>query len=145
MDAVPRDSSFSNTMADLLAQAGVGPSSVIRIAGPGGLAPLLWLCRHGYDQVGYLPQGPCPADDCDLLMILHPGDAESLGHTLEKASHLKAGGVLVVQTPNPPADVVPDPLHLQLAASGYRVERCLHGAHREIHVARRQAVLKKAA
>jgi hypothetical protein len=125
-------------MPDLLRLTGVGRDSVIRIAGPGGLAPLLWFCRHGYDRVGYVRPGPCPADECDLLLVLNAGGPDTLARTLGHTAHVKAGGVLVIETPNPSPRAANDPVHDQLQACGYRVEQCLHGAHKEIHVARRE-------
>jgi len=46
---------------------------------------------------------------------------------------------LIVQTPQPSPDSGGDPVHDLLGEAGYVVERCLHGAHRELHVARRRA------
>ncbi|UTP41706.1 hypothetical protein M9M90_21000 (plasmid) [Phenylobacterium sp. LH3H17] len=145
-DPLQRKHRFGQTMHDMLSQAGVTHDSVIRIAGPGGLAPLLWFCRHGYNKVGYVRQGPCPADDCDLLLVLNASSPETLARTLHDASHVKAGGILVIETPTPAAGMKVDPVHRALETCGYHVERCLHGAHKEIHVARREvAPMKKAA
>jgi len=61
--------STSDTLTDLLAQAGVGKDDTIRVTGPAGLAALLWFCRHGYQQVGYVSRGRGPTDDGDLLLV----------------------------------------------------------------------------
>ena len=51
-------------MTGLFRRAGVDKTSVIRVTGRGGLATVLWLCRRGYEQVGYVRHGPCPTDRC---------------------------------------------------------------------------------
>ena len=133
-------------MAGLLRRAGVDKTSVIRVVGPGGLATLLWLCRHGYEQVGYVRHGPCPSDPCDLLVVLQDGEAGALAETLDQAPHLRDGGMLVLQTPDHDPAEGPDPVDRLLDRCGYRVELCLHGCRRELHLARRQAgVDRKAA
>jgi len=136
---VERPSPLNDLLTELLARAGVDKSSAIRVTGPGGLAALLWLCRHGYEQVGYVRAGPCPAEDGDLVLAPQTCDVDALAVILRRGPHPRAGGVLIVQTPIPP-DTEPgaaDPVHDLLTKSGYRVERCLRGHHRELHVARR--------
>lgn len=128
--------SLNDLLTELLARAGVDKSSAIRVTGPGGLAALLWLCRHGYEQVGYVRCGPCPAEDGDLVLAPQTCDVDALAVILQRGPHPRAGGVLIVQTPIP-SGVGPDPVHDLLMRSGYRVERCLRGHHRELHVARR--------
>jgi hypothetical protein len=141
-------SSLSDILTDLLRRAGVDKSSTIRVTGPAGLAALLWFCRHGYDQVGYVRAGPSPADDGDLVLAPQTCDVGALAAMLSRGPHPRAGGVLIVQTPIP--DVASggvDPVHDLLFRNGYRVERCLRGHHRELHVARRRnpALERKAA
>jgi hypothetical protein len=131
-------SSVNDILTDLLQHAGVCKSSTIRVTGPAGLAALLWFCRHGYEQVGYVRAGPCPAEDGDLVLAPQTCDLPTLAAILARGPHPRAGGVLIVQTPIP--DVAPgavDPVHDLLEQSGYRVERCVRGHHRELHVARR--------
>lgn len=131
---------MSDILADLLKRAGVDKSSTIRVTGPAGLAALLWFCRHGYEQVGYVRGGPCPADGGDLVLAPQTCDVAGLAGILAKGPHPRAGGVLIVQTPIPAGapDLV-DPVHELLARCGYNVERCVRGHHRELHVARRRA------
>jgi hypothetical protein len=132
----------SHVIADLLKGAGVDKTSIIRITGPAGLAALLWFCRHGYEQVGYVRAGPCPADDGDVVLAPQTCDVGELEALLKRGPHPRAGGVLIVQTPIPD-DATPgrgDPVHELLNRNGYRVERCLRGHHRELHVARRRGV-----
>ena len=58
---------------------------------------------------------------------------------LETGPHVREGGVLVFQSPLPALAGKADPIHRLLANHGYVVEQCLHGARRELHVARRLA------
>ena len=130
-------SSVSDTLSELLQRAGVGKLSTIRITGAAGLASLLWFCRHGYEHVGYSRGGP-GGGDIDLLFVPQTCDLKALDAILSQGPHPTEGGVLIVQTPEVlNADGV-DPVHDLLARRGYSVERCLHGRHRELHVARRQ-------
>jgi hypothetical protein len=132
--------SLSDTLADLLQGAGVDKTSKIRVTGPAGLAALLWFCRHRYEQVGFVKSGPSPSDDGDLLIVPQTCDIDALAAILQRGPHARQGGVLIVQTPEPDETAAgPDPVHSLLRKSGYRVERCLHGHHRELHVARRRA------
>ncbi len=130
--------SVSETLADILTRAGVSKSSTIRVTGPAGLAALLWFCRHGYDQVGFARGGPHLADDADLVLVPQTHGLEDLERLLHQGPHPRAGGVLIVQTPEPENASGADPVHDLLARSGYRLELCLHGRHRELHVARRE-------
>jgi len=139
-------SSVSDTLSELLQRAGVGKLSTIRVTGAAGLASLLWFCRHGYEHVGYSRCGP-GGDDIDLLFVPQTCDLTTLDAILSQGPHPAEGGVLIVQTPERRAANGDDPVHDLLARRGYRVERCLHGRHRELHVARREprAALRSAA
>ncbi|MBU1377354.1 MAG: hypothetical protein KKE02_13100 [Alphaproteobacteria bacterium] len=129
----------------LLRSAGVDRSSLIRVTGPSGLSALMWLCRHGYQQVGYLKSGRgCPHEAPDALVVAHTCGAAWLARLLETGPHVREGGVLVFLSPLPEAQAA-DPIHRLLAAHGYDVERCVHGARRELHVARRRPLLRRAA
>jgi hypothetical protein len=128
-------------LTDLLECAGLNKSSTIRVTGPASLAALIWFCRHGYEQVGYVRAGPCPADDGDLVLVPQTCDVAALEAILRNGPHPRQGGVLIVQTPELAANAAGvDPVHELLAQCGYRVERCLHGRHRELHVARRRTL-----
>lgn len=128
-------------MAELFRRAGVDKTSVIRVTGRGGLATLLWLCRRGYEQVGYVRHGPCPTDRCDLLLVLEGDDAGALAETLEQGPHLRNGGVLVVQTAETGAGEGADAVDQLLGRCGFRVEEPVHGRHRDLHFARRDTAL----
>jgi len=129
-------SSLSDTLSEILHRAGVTKQSNIRVTGAAGLASLLWFCRHGFDHVGYSRGGP-KGDDIDLLFVPQTCDLASLEAILARGPHPAEGGLLIVQTPDAATADGFDPVHDLLERRGYRVERCLHGRHRELHVARR--------
>ncbi|MET0273452.1 MAG: hypothetical protein ABW360_10715, partial [Phenylobacterium sp.] len=130
--------SQANPLKSLLDQAGIGKDSLIRVTGPSGLSALLWLCRRGYDRVGYVRPGQgCPHEEPDALLVAHTCDAACLGRLLATGPYVREGGVLIFRSPQPDrAGPGGDPIHRILERGGYAVERCLHGAHRELHVAR---------
>jgi len=128
----------------LLAAAEVDKSSVIRVTGPSGLSALLWMCRHGFEQVGYLRPGHGPHEAPDALIVAHTCDAAALRRLLADGPHVREGGVMVFLSPLPANDVA-EPISDLLVAAGYSIERRLHGARRELHVARRGLRLLKAA
>lgn len=132
-------------LAELLDAAGVGRASRILVTGPGGLPALLWFCRHGYEQAGYVASNQArPCEDADALIVAHTCDAAWLEGLLAHGPHVREGGVLIVRSPSPPAQGR-DPVHAALARHGLAVERCVRGARRELHVARRLAALRRAA
>jgi hypothetical protein len=126
----------SETLSDLLDAAGIGKGDTIRITGHGALAVLLWFCRHGYEQVGYVSVGPGPNDGGDLLIVPQTCDIEDLADILRRGPHPRDGGVLIVQTAATQA-AGEDLVRTLLGAAGYRLEHSVHGRHREVHVARR--------
>lgn len=132
-----RGFSLSQTLTDLLHGAGLGKADTIRITGPAGLAALLWFCRHGYEQVGYVGAGRGLCEDGDLLLIPQTCSVGELELILRSGPRPRQGGVLIVQTPQQAPGSTRDPVHDLLGRAGYQVERCLHGRHRELHVARR--------
>jgi hypothetical protein len=137
----------SDPLIALLDQAQVKASSLIRVTGPSGLSALLWLCRHGYEEVGYLRSGRgCPHEQTDALLVAHTCDEAWLDRLLANGPHVREGGVLIFQTPPPAQGANVDPIHRLLDEYGYSVERCLQGVRRELHVARRRVQhLRKAA
>jgi len=135
--AEKRGSSLSQTLSDLLQGAGLGKADTIRITGPAGLAALLWFCRHGYEQVGYVSTGRGLCEDGDLLLVPQTCTVGELEQILQSGPRPRPGGVLIVQTPQEVSETGRDPVHDLLGRAGYHVERCLHGRRRELHVARR--------
>jgi hypothetical protein len=126
-------------LTELLEQADIHKSSLIRVTGAHGLAALLWLCRRGYERVGYL-KGGCTQEHPDALIVAHACDEASLNTLLMKGPHVREGGALIFQSPLPAplSGGDDDHIHGLLASYGYAVERCLHGTRRELHVARRR-------
>ena len=138
-DPVPRARSAPNLLTAILQDAGVSTRSAVRVTGKGGLAPLIWLCRHGFDDVAYVHyDGGGPRDPADVLLILANTPPAELEHLLDEHPRLREGGVLIVQTPALRTADGQDPIHLILERAGYRVERCIPHRSREVHIARRQ-------
>jgi hypothetical protein len=101
-------------LSDVLAALGIGPESLIQVAGPDGLPALLWLCRQGYDHAAYVRcDAPRPPEPADALIIPHAACAASLARLLAGAPRVRPGGVLVVQARTYSADetAVSDLLH----------------------------------
>ena len=138
----------SDPLMSLLERAHVTKSSLIRVTGSSGLSALLWLCRHDYQQVGYLRPGAGPHEQPDALIVAHTCDEATLRDLLATGPHVREGGALIFQSPLPRVLAFrADPIHRLLKSHGYEVEECHHGQRRELHVARRQSLvpLKKAA
>jgi hypothetical protein len=149
---MPQDSSSgllsSDPLMSLLERAHVTKSSLIRVTGSSGLSALLWLCRHDYQQVGYLRPGAGPHEQPDALIVAHTCDEATLRDLLETGPHVREGGALIFQSPLPRVLAFrADPIHRLLKSHGYEVEECHHGQRRELHVARRgsHVPLRKAA
>lgn len=136
----------SDPLIALLERSRISRSSVIRVTGPSGLSALLWLCRHGYEQVGYLKSGPGPHEQPDALIVAHTCDEDFLRNLLATGPHVREGGILVFQSPLPRVLAFrSDPIHRLLRSHGYDIEECHHGQRRELHVARRRDHLLRAA
>jgi hypothetical protein len=136
-----------DVLMDVLRGAGIGPNSVVRVAGRDGLAPLIWLCRKGFQDVGYVRLGAGGAREAaDLLLVLHDPPQSELSAILTRHGWLKEGGVLVLQTRDQRASDGSDPVHPLLEAAGFQIERCLLRHFKELHVARRMpSALRRAA
>lgn len=135
------------SLVDFLASAGVTRSSVIRVTGPSALSALLWLCRHGYDQVGYVraePGGPHETEP-DAIIVAHTCGELELKRLLTFGRHVRPGGVFLFRLrTGPGASSVG--LEWMLKQAGLSVEARLDGERRALIIARRTAVaLEKAA
>jgi hypothetical protein len=129
----------SDPLISLLERAHVTKSSLIRVTGSSGLSALLWLCRHDYQQVGYLKPGHGPHEQPDALIVAHTCDEAALRDLLATGPHVREGGALIFQSPLPGVLAGrADPIHRLLKSHGYELEECHHGQRRELHVARRQ-------
>src|SRR5271170_5412717 len=132
-------------LMDVLHDAGIGRSSVVRVAGRDGLAPLIWLCRKGFQDVGYVrPGAGGPREPADLLLVLHDPSPGELATLLAQHGLLKDDGVLILQTREQRAPNGSVPVHGLLEKAGFRVERCVLRQYRELHVARHIPALAKA-
>ena len=126
--------SFASGLGALLERAGILKTSVIHVAGEGGLQTLLWLCRHGYEQVGFL-HGVGPAEPADVVLAPCAGDAAALDDVLAQASHLPAGGLMLVRArPSMSGEATAE----RLRRAGFSVEACAPGRHRDLFLARRR-------
>jgi hypothetical protein len=125
----------------LLENAGVTKSSVIRVTGPGSLPALLWLCRHGYDQVGCMRAGQNSPheDDPDAIVVAHTcGDLE-LKLLLPMSREVRPGGLFIFRLRTCPGS---SPVGLQwlLKKFGLVVEHRIENSRRAVIVARRNMV-----
>jgi hypothetical protein len=148
-DSSLRPTGSGDLLMAVLHDAGIGLNSVVRVAGRDGLGPMIWLCRRGFEDVGYvrLDSGG-PREPADLLLVLHDPPLAELEALLAQHGALKEGGVLILQTKDLRDAVGHDPVHPVLEKAGYRVERCVLRQFRELHVARHAhaaSALKKAA
>ncbi len=136
----------AGALAALLEEAGVAKSSLIRVTGPDALPALIWLCRHGYDEVGYIrPDAGCPHESPDALILAHTCEAGELPRFLGVARRVRPGGVFVAQVHLGPDD---DSVQIEdgLRAAGFAIEQGFGGGRRAVIVARRNAAqLRRAA
>jgi hypothetical protein len=127
------ESSFASGPGALLERAGVSKTSVIQVVGEGGLQAVLWLCRHGYERAGFL-HGVGPAEPADVVLAPCAGDVAALDDALTQAAHLPSGGLMLVRArPSMGGETTAE----RLARSGFRIERRLPGARRDLYLARR--------
>lgn len=126
--------------------AGIGKSSRIQVTGPSALSALLWLCRHGYDQVGYIRSGEgAPHEqEPDAILVAHTCGELELKRAVRVARQVRPGGVLIFRLRTHPGS---SPLGVEwlLKQHGFAVERRLDGERRALLVARRVVTLQKAA
>lgn len=88
----------ADSQVALLEGFGVTRSSVIRVAGPSALSILLWLCSHGYEQVGYVRgAGICIHEEPDALIVAHTCDETELKYFLQLGRQVRPDGVLIFQ------------------------------------------------
>lgn len=130
----------------LLESVGVTKSSLIRMTGPGALPALLWLCRHGYDQVGYMRAGDgCPHEEPDAIVVAHTCDEVELKRLLAAGRQVRPGGAFIFQVRSGP-NASPLGVEWLLDQAGFTMERRLDGERRALIVARRRTLaMRKAA
>lgn len=131
----------------LLERAGVTKSSAIRVIGPHGLPALLWLCRHGYDEVGCLRHGAgVPREEeADAVLVAHTCGELELKRILPIARLVRPDGALIFQLRTTDG-VEPLAIDWLLESSGFRPEARFDGERRALVVARRRGLaLRRAA
>jgi hypothetical protein len=127
-----------------LASLGIRRTSAIHLVGRGALAPLLWLCRHGFDEVAILSGGPAPSEPADLLVSLDTSGAAAFARLASDLPHVRPGGVVIVRTDHRRrADR--DRTNSLLGRHGFRIERRVRHGRRDVYVARREAATWAAA
>lgn len=136
-----------DSLVAFLAQAGVDRSSVIRVTGPSALSAMLWLCRHGYDQVGYIrPEAGSPhEEEPDAIIVAHTCGELELKHLLSVGRRVRPGGAFVFRLRTGPGSS-PLAVEWMLKQAGFSIEGRLDGERRALIVARHTALaLAKAA
>lgn len=133
-------------LADLLESVGVSKSSIIRVTGPSSLSALLWFCRHGYEQVGYVRLGEgCPHDEPDAIIVAHTCNELDLKRLLSVGRQVRPGGVFIFKFRSA-ADSSPLGVEWLLQQAGFTTEQRLERGRRALIVARRRTIaLRKAA
>jgi hypothetical protein len=122
-----------------LAGLGIGRTSAIHLVGRGALAPSLWLCRHGFDEVTLLTGARSPSEPADLLVSLDTTGATAFERLASDMPHVKLGGLVIVRTDRR-RRVDRDRATRLLGREGFRIERRLRHGRREVYVARREPV-----
>ena len=137
MSSSPRGLASIDPLSRLLEEAGVHRDSVIRVTGAHGLAALIWLCRHGFDQVGYLrPEGLPAMAEAQVLLVAGPCEPQVLDSLLDHGPRLCDGGLMIVQTPRPTLGDA-NAAHRVFRRHGMVVVRRLPRHDRELWLARR--------
>jgi hypothetical protein len=127
-----------------LASLGIRKTSAIHLVGKGALAPLLWLCRHGFEEVVMLSGGPAPSEPADLLVSLETSGPAAFERLASDLPHVRPGGVVIVRTDHRRrADR--SRANSLLGRHGFRIERRLRGDRRDVYVARRELISAAAA
>jgi hypothetical protein len=120
-----------------LAGLGIGRTSAIHLVGRGALAPLLWLCRHGFDEVTALSGVRSPSEPADLLVSLDTCGTAAFEQLAGDLPHVKPGGLVIVRTDRRRRTDRQRASRL-LGRDGFRIERRLRQGRRDVYVARRE-------
>jgi hypothetical protein len=130
----------------LLERVGVTKSSVIRVTGPSSLSALLWLCRHDYQQVGYMRAiDGAPHEEPDAIIVAHTCNEIDLKRLLAAGRQVRPGGVFIFQLRSG-HDSGALGVDWLLESAGFTTEQRLDGEHRALIIARRRTLaMRKAA
>jgi hypothetical protein len=119
MSTTCADGGLSEPSPHLLDSLGLSRSSVIRVTGAGGLSVLLWLCRHGFDEVGYVRSDlPCSREAVDGVLVAERCDTARVAELLARGPRLRPGGVLALRCERACAA----PIRRILASKGFEVQ-----------------------
>lgn len=131
----------SASLVAFLERAGVTRSSLIRVTGPSALSALLWLCRHGYDQVGYVRagEGSPHEEEPDAIIVAHTCNELDLKRLLAVGRDVRPGGAFIFQLRSGPQASAAG-VEWLLEQSGFSIERRVDGERRALIIARRRAV-----
>jgi hypothetical protein len=135
------------SLVELLERAGVTRSSLIRVTGPNSLPALLWLCRHGYEQVacGRTGEGWPHEEEPDAIVVAHTCGELELKLMLAAARQLKPGGAFIFRV-RTSAGASAVGLEWLLKQFGLSVHQRIESGRRALIIAHRTAVaLRKAA
>jgi hypothetical protein len=144
--SIPGGLSQTASLTTLLERVGVTKSSIIRVTGPNALSALLWLCRHGYQQVGYVRAGEgSPHEEPDAILVAHTCDEVDLKRLLTVGRQVRAGGAFIFQLRLDPEGSALG-VEWLLEQAGFTTERRFDGERRALIIARRRALaIRKAA
>jgi len=140
MRSLVSDGGYSATegVCAFLASLGILRTSAIHLVGKGALPSLLWLCRHGYEQVAILTGAPAPAEPTDLLLCLGASSPATFDRLATDMPRVRPGGVVIVRTDRR-AGAERDRARGLLCRNGFRIERRMRSGRRDVYVARRGA------
>jgi len=119
-----------------LASLGVSRTSSIHLVGRGALASLLWLCRHGFDQVAILNGAPAPAERADLLLCLDASGAATFERLAAGMRRVRPGGTIVLRAEGQSCTDRERARRL-LRRPGFHIERRLRSGRGDVYIARR--------
>ena len=135
------------SLVAFLERAGVTRSSLIRVTGRSALSALLWLCRHGYDQVGYVRAGAGSPheEEPDAIIVAHTCNELDLKRLLAVGRDVRPGGAFIFQLHAGPQASAAG-VEWLLEQAGFSIERRVEGERRALIIARRRAAaIRKAA
>jgi hypothetical protein len=133
----------ADALMTMLERAGITKSSVIRVTGPSAFATLIWLFRHGYEQVGYVRAAEgSPHENPDAIIAAHACNELELKRMLIVGRQVRPGGTFIFLLHTDHSEAGVDWL---LETAGLRRDGHLNGAHRTLVIARRSLPFRKAA
>ncbi len=121
--------------------AGLTRQDLILVAGRGGFAAMLWLCRQGYERAQHLAgeRQAYGAEPADALLVPHLCQTDDLKALLTAGGHIREGGALILRTGArfEPVEAIARSATLY----GYALEGRLSEGGHALYIARRRAEL----